>query len=106
MNPEDVAREVFSALSTKRWSDVALLVHPAALSEFREEQLAQAIQWHDLPTRGPTRDSSVPPAVAEYLHKQWKEMMERQENPALTGFARVRSLNELKTLGTLEFFAR
>lgn len=103
--PATVVRAAFSALASQRWSDVAALVHPEALRQFRQEQLHFATEWHDARTQEPVGDSTDPRAVREYLAKQWNEAMSSRD-PETVGFARVKSLEELRALNPSEIFAR
>lgn len=102
--PATVVGAAFSALASQRWSDVAALVHPEALRQFREEQLHFATEWHDARTSEPVGDTASR-AAREYLARQWNEAMSSRD-PETVGFARVKSLEELRALSPSEIFAR
>ncbi len=102
--PQVVVRAAFTAYEAKRWGDFAALVHPDALAEFRESELGSAQAWEQYAANpNEDRDSTVPPAVSEYLKNMRAEM---GGNPVLRQFAGVKSLEELRALSPQEFLAR
>ena len=101
-SPESVVRAAFAALDEKRWMDVAALMHPEALEQFRTEQLQWARSWEERPPRDP----AMPEAVAEWFAQQQERFRRSEGSMIAWRFAGVQSSEELRKLSAAEMFAR
>ena len=108
--PEAAAQALFTALSGGRWLDAARLVHPEALTRFREKKLmelrsireAKPITVADYRRHQP----DIPEAVAEYMVKQANESIGKSSLRIAYEFAGVNSVVELEKLSAEEVMAR
>ena len=104
-SPESVVRAAFTALDEKRWMDVAELMHPEELEQFRVEQLEWMRSWEERP-EPPPRNLDVPEAVAEWFAQQEERFRQDDGSMIARTFAGVQSLDELRDLSAAEMFAR
>ena len=81
-------KEVLRAYEAGQWNRVAAMVHPEGLQRFRTEQLTMAQAWQNAPNAEASR------------------ILQVRGNPALIGFPRIRTLEELERLSPRELFAR
>ena len=102
--PRSVALRGFDAYAAGRWGEFASLVHADALEEFRQKHVRMADGWEQIPAALNAHDSSG----ADELERAFAEHFSVGSlgNPALQFFARVASVDELRSLAPAELLAR
>jgi hypothetical protein len=110
--PDAAARSFFAALESGRWMDAARMVHPDALTRFREDKLTSVRSALDPASRCDLtvdellrHDPKMPRAVAEYQVQQASQNTRTHLRYELET-AGVASLEEFERLGPEEAFAR
>ncbi len=108
--PEAAAQALFTALSEDRWLDAARLVHPEALTRFREQKLMELrnIREPKPMTAADYRrgEPEMPDAVAEYMAKRANQVRNKPGSRIAYEFAGVSSVAELERLSAEEMMAR
>ncbi len=102
-DPVSVARAALAAYEAKDWGRVAQLTHPEALAQLRETHLGLARAWEAHPAITAVRDSTIPEEVAKYFDEMRGRMVAEHGNPAIHGFAGVRSVADLERLSPEAF---
>jgi hypothetical protein len=101
---ERVVRAALAAHDSMQWSKLVLLIHPQALAQMHQSNLASVAGMSRAENRPPRRDPNLPECVAEWFAQQRAAAAERDPwgLPALG----VRSVEEAARLSAEEFMAR
>ncbi len=108
--PEAAAQALFAAVSESRWLDAARLVHPEALTRFREQKLTQMHSYRQAKPMTAEdyrrQEPEMPEAVAEYMVKRINEAIKKPNSRITYEFAGVSSVAEFEKLSAEEVMAR
>ncbi len=105
-SPKAVVHAALAAFDRRHWLEFAKLVDRAALTAFRDEHLRDVEAWERIPAPRERQHPSITPRVDEFFNKQKADARRAELERVLRPFARVKSVDELRSLTPAEFLAR